>query len=262
MVKRWTWRYFLLLGMLALAACAPSDIGQRFAPPQRSLERDGGTRLTLRASCLPFAPACTLTQLRDAATRILSQRLAGSADVNDPVVRADGLANIVVELPGITSETQIANLTTLLTERGSVAILDTGSQMLPIGTTTAGKTCVTSCESDQSPIVFTGEQIDRTQVNVQNDQQHQAWVVTFGFAGSARQQFADYTASHIGQFLTITANDVVTESAVITTEIDGPGQITGLSQAEAQHLAADLKSGPLPVAVTLISSELAQPSVA
>lgn len=263
MAKRWTWGYLIALSialsLLVLTACAPIGLRQSVAP-QHTLARDGGTRLTLRATCLPSAPSCDVTKQRVAAIRVLSARLAGRSDVQDPVVRADGSANIVVELPGITGETQIADITSLLTKNGAVAILDTGSDFLDVGTSVVGKTCTSTCNVGQYRILFTGDQIDRNQVAAVVDQQSGKWVVEFAFAGSARQQFAQYTATHIGQYLTIAANDVVVNSATIQSEIDGPGQITGTSQAEAKQMAAYLKSGSLPATLTVVSTEMATPS--
>ncbi len=184
----------------------------------------------------------------------------GDSDVHDPVVRADGSTQIIVELPGITGSPQIADITSLLTSSGAVAILDTGSDFLPVGASTTGKTCVGPCEAGQYHIAFTGDQIDRNQVAAELDNQSGQWVVQFAFAGSARQQFASYTASRIGQYLTIAVDDIVVESATIQSEIDGAGQITGGDEASARQVAAYLKSGSLPAVITVVSSELVTPS--
>ena len=62
--------------------------------------------------------------------------------------------------------------------------------------------------------------MDPNQVNVQQDITHGGiWLVQFELAGSANEQFASYTASHVGLSLTITANDVVIESAVIRAKL-------------------------------------------
>jgi preprotein translocase subunit SecD len=49
-------------------------------------------------------------------------------------------------------------------------------------------------------------------------------------------------------------------SATIQSEIDGTGQIGGASEADAKRLAAYLKSGSLPVALSVASTELVMPS--
>lgn len=248
-----------VLGMLALSGC--SLIGVRQSPAsQHTLASDGGTRLILRAACLPDAPACDLSKKRDAAMRVLSRRLAGRSAIANPIVRADGAANIIVELPGMTDSGQVADITALLTGTGAVAVLDTGDAIVEVGESTAGQTCTTSCEAGQYRVVFTGGQMDRSQVAARQDEQSGHWVVVFGFAGPAKQQFAAYTASHIGQALTITSDDIVIESATIQSMIDGPGEITGVDETEAKRLAAYLNSGSLPVALSVVSTELVMPS--
>lgn len=248
-----------VLGMLALSGC--SLIGVRQSPAsQHTLASDGGTRLILRAACLPDAPACDLSKQRDAAMRVLSRRLAGRSAIANPIVRADGAANIIVELPGMTDSGQVADITALLTGTGAVAVLDTGDAIVEVGESTAGQTCTTSCEAGQYRVVFTGGQMDRSQVAARQDEQSGHWVVVFGFAGPAKQQFAAYTASHIGQALTITSDDIVIESATIQSMIDGPGEITGVDETEAKRLAAYLNSGSLPVALSVASTELVMPS--
>lgn len=249
------------LCMLAVVGCSP--IGVRQSPTShRMLAHDGGTRLTLRASCLPAAPACDLTKQRDAAIRVLSRRLAGRTEIANPVVRADGAANIIVELPGISGDAQITDITKLLTDVGGEAeILDAGDAILDAGTSVAGKTCVSACDAGQYRIVFTGDQMDPGQISVQQDTQHTGvWLVVFAFAGAAKKQFASYTASHIGQPLVITLNDVVISSPTIQSEIDGVGEISGLSEAGVRQVATDLKIGALPVALTVTTTEHVAPT--
>lgn len=258
-LKHWNGRCLVLFVALLLTACSPIGLRQSVTP-RHSLAQDGGAQFTLRVACLPTAPTCDLAKQRDAAIGVLTRRLSGRSDVHDPVVRADGSADIVVELPDITGSTQIADISTLLTSSGMVAILDTGSDFLPVGANTAGKTCAKACTPGQYHVAFTGDQIDRSQVAAQLDNQSGQWVVQFAFAGSARQQFASYTVSHIGEYLTIKVDDIVVESATIQSEIDGNCQISGMTESDAQQLAANLKLGALPAVITVVSSEQVTPS--
>lgn len=257
-LKHWNGRCLVLFVALLLTACAPIGVRQSVTP-QHSLARDGGVRLALHVACLPTAPTCDLAKQRDAAIGVLTRRLSGRSVVHDSVVRADGSTNIIVELPDITGSTQIADITTLLTSSGMVAILDTGSDSLPVGANTAGKTCANACAPGQYHVAFTGDQIDHKQVAAQPDNQSGQWVVQFAFAGSARQQFASYTASHVGDYLTIAVDDIVVESATIQSEIDGNCQISGMTESDAQQLAANLKLGALPATITVVSSEQVTP---
>jgi preprotein translocase subunit SecD len=241
---------------MSLAACAPSG-------PQYTLTHDGGYRITLRAACPPTALGCDLGQRRATALPILSQRLADRTQVQGAVVRADGPSDIVVGLPRVTSQRDAVGDVAVLAGRGAVAILDTGDQPLAIGESTAGRTCTTACHTGQYPIIFTGEQLDRASIDVERDSFSGGLVVTFQFGSAYKQQFADYTGTHIGKYLTITADDVVIESAAIQDKIasDSPVQINGaLTDTEAQLIADALWSGTLPIVLMIVGEERVSPS--
>lgn len=265
MPKPWNGRHLiasvcLLALVMLLAACSRPGPQQSLAP-QHTFARDGGIRLTLRVSCLPDASTCDLEKQRDAAVGVIARRLGERKDLSDPVVRGDGSDGIVVELPDVASGPLVGDITALVTTRGRIEILDTGDDSLVIGSSTVGKTCADTCDAGQYPVIFTGDQIDRSSVAAQQDRfQAGKWVVLFRFSGSSRQQFADYTASHIGRYLTITANDVVVMSSVIQSEIEDTGQITVMDENQARRLAAYLMSGSLPATIAVVSTEQAQPS--
>jgi preprotein translocase subunit SecD len=55
----------------------------------------------------------------------------------------------------------------------------------------------------------------------------------------------------------------VIESAVIQSQISGPGQISGnMTKAQATALAAQLTSGALPLVMTLVAVEQVTPTAA
>ena len=71
--------------------------------------------------------------------------------------------------------------------------------------------------------------------------------------GSAIGAFGSFTASNIGEFLTITFDRKVIELAVIQSAITGPAVITGnFTQQQANAVVADLKAGSLPVALMIV----------
>ncbi len=109
-------------------------------------------------------------------------------------------------------------------------------------------------------MAFSGSQVDPSSVSAQSDQ-NSSPVVVFEFQGAARSAFATYTGDHIGQYLTITVDSKVVESATIQSQISGQAQISGMqSLADAQALAAELKSAPLPMTVTLVSADVVRAS--
>jgi virginiamycin B lyase len=201
-----------------------------------------GLRITLQASCLPSHPSCPLASELGTVLQTLQRRSVDGLQVKDADVRLQGANGIVINLPGYT-DTAFAS--EVLGGRGELAIIDTGGTSVEVGT---------KVTPGQYKVLFTWAQLDQRSISA--DQQTNQSIVTFAFAGDAKAKFAAYTRTHIGQYLTITLDDTVIESAVIQSEINGQGQITGLPTFDdAQALALLLKSQPLPVMLTVVSVE-------
>jgi preprotein translocase subunit SecD len=240
---------------VSLAACASG--GSHY-----TLTHDGGYRLTLRAACPPFAVGCDLVQRRTAALPLLAQRLAERSAVQDAVVRADGASNLVVELPRVTNERDAASAVSALSGLGAVEFLDAGEQQLNVNESTAGRTCTApaACTTGQYLVRFTGEQLDRASIAVVRDPVSSKPIVHFAFIASAQSNFAVYTRTHLGTYLTITAGDRVLVAAVIQSEIDGPAEIAAVTAQQARTLADDLWSGSLPIVLALVHEERVPPA--
>jgi preprotein translocase subunit SecD len=85
--------------------------------------------------------------------------------------------------------------------------------------------------------------------------------VLLAFTSAYQPRFADYTRTHIGKYLTITADEIVIVSALIQSEFDTVLQIRGFSTVDAaQQLADVLWVGSLPIALTLVREERVAPS--
>lgn len=250
----------VVAGLLAcLALLLASCGGSTGAQP--SLGAVGGLRVTLQATCLPTAPGCDVSKQRDEAVSILSRRLSQPGGVAGAAVQADGQSGVVVDLPGVSD---IASVRPLLTSTGAVAFINSAGQPLDAGTDLSEELCTSTCGPGQYKILFTGSQLDASQVGATQDQSTSEWVVLFEFAGDARSQFEQYTRDNIGKYLTITLDGVVIECAVIQSEIDGQGEISSgsMTQRKAQQLAAMMISDPLPVALSVASTQTAAPATA
>jgi preprotein translocase subunit SecD len=141
-------------------------------------------------------------------------------------------------------------------------IIDTGSQSLPVGTDVTGLTCTTQCGSGQYKIQFKGQDLDTSSVSAGLDSNSQQPIVTFQFKGDAQTRFADYTQQNIGNYLTITLDDKVIESAVIQNQITGQGQISGsMTVSQANDLATLLKYGALPLPLSTVSEQQLAPTL-
>ncbi len=113
-----------------------------------------------------------------------------------------------------------------------------------------------SGQSANGPVyrtILTGKDIKSA--NPGFDPQTNAPVVEFTLTSDGAKKFADYTSSHVGQYLTIVLDKRVISSPQIKSPItQGNGEITGVSQAEAQSLAVQLRYGALPVPLRVASS--------
>ncbi|HEX6543908.1 MAG TPA: protein translocase subunit SecD [Ktedonobacterales bacterium] len=215
---------------------------------RQGLDLQGGVQFVFEASCPRAEPKCDIQSVMPQVVQNINQRITNGLAVSEPSVRASD-KRILVELPGFTNASQ-ASL--LLGQTGEMNIIDTGSTQVPEGTTVT---------PGQYPVRFTGAQLDSSQISASLDQSGQP-VVAFAFKGKAKTDFAKYTANNVGNFLTITLDNKVINSAVIRSEIDGPGQISGLpSTTDAQNLAALLKYGALPLPLKVVSSQEIAPTI-
>jgi preprotein translocase subunit SecD len=179
-------------------------------------------------------------------SQALQRRASAGLGVSGASVKQLDTTHFQVDLPGY-SDQQAGGAA--LGQRGVFQLIDTGNTPLNTGATVS---------ANAYPVLFTGSQIDPTTVGAGLDPQGGTPYVKFGFAGAAASRFDQYTRSHIGQYLTMTLDGVVIESATIQSEISGVAQVQyGHSLDDAMALAACLKSGPLPAPVTLVSASLA-----
>lgn len=237
--------------LLSLTACMPGV-------PAKTLQHDGGARITLHAACFPDQANCDLNARLNSVMDALSRR-ASVAGYQDVVVRKGNDAQtIVVEAPGATDGQQ---LVPLLTSRGQLFFIDSGDQALAVGEDVSDRICQDHCAPGQYTVLFRSEDLDQNQVRATTDVSTGQPVVDFAFKDSAKQHFANYTAANIGNYLTITLDGKVIESAVIQSQITGPGQISGnFTMSEAKTLAAELTSGALPLMMTLVNVEQVTPT--
>lgn len=216
--------------------------------------RVGGLRIV--ATTGPCAGSAATCDVKESTTRfgqeikILDQRFKDvlGASVDVAVLASNG--QVVIDLPGTTDQ---ATARALLAQ-GQFVALDTGDSPLTVGMDVR-KIFVLYAQA------FTGEQIDASTVRAELDQASGKPVVTFALRAQARNRFAEYTRTHIGQYLTYTLDGIVIESAAIQAPIRGRIQISGLPRmADAQRLALFLRSGALPLPLQVVSITVVHPS--
>jgi preprotein translocase subunit SecD len=229
-----------LLIAWGLVGCAQQAGG---TAPHKTLAQAGGLRVIVRLDCSASQDCGTFSSQLAQTTAALAARAQRGLGVQGASATALKGNEVQIDLPGYTDQ-QLA--VSALTAQGGAQFIDTGGNPLQVGTKVAAQ---------QYPVLFTSAQFDPNSIQATLDQ-NDAPIVTFEFQGSVRSQFATYTRDSQGGYLTITVDGVVVESATIQSEIDSLAEITGAkSMTDAQALAAELKSPPLPDPVSLVSAQ-------
>jgi preprotein translocase subunit SecD len=268
-MHRRTYLWLLFIAFLAAGAIfvdLPKTPGIHIAGYNNSLavkqglDLQGGVQITMQVYCPTGQPNCKISDAMPAIIDNLNRRIAQGLAVNDAVVRAEGGNRILIQLPDLQNETQALNL---LGTTGEMNIINTGSTPLSIGTDVTGQTCTTTCASGQYKIVFTGAELNPSSISAQIDSQTNQPAVSFQFQGSAQDAFSTYTQNNINNYLTITLDNKVIESAIIQSQITGTGQISGgnMTIAQAQNLASLLKYGALPLPLKVIDDSQVAPTL-
>lgn len=109
--------------------------------------------------------------------------------------------------------------------------------------------------------VMTGAQLNT--VSVQAGQTAGAYQIAFTLKSTGAKDFADYTSSHVGQYLAIVLDKKIISAPVIKNAItDGQGVIEGGFTADtANALAVQLRYGSLPVPVKVVESQTVGPTL-
>jgi preprotein translocase subunit SecD len=243
-MRRSTLLLLLLILLLAAGAAyvdAPNNGGIHLGgynndlQVRQGLDLQGGVQVLLEATCSLPPNHCTQEQLGlmpDVRDNI-ERRVNGGLGVSEPVIRLQGQDRISVELPGLKNE---QDAVALLGQTGKLEIIDTGPNSLSVGTVV---------QPNQYPVRFTGDQLDPNSIAASINSQNGQPIISFQFKGSAQSAFATYTQQNVGNFLTITLDNKVIESAVIQTQITGQGQISGGNMTDAGQRALDWRdTGP------------------
>jgi protein-export membrane protein SecD len=251
---------------------------QRDIALRLGLDLQGGLKVLLAAD--PLAGQDFEAGSMETARRIVENRV-NSLGLAEPVVQAQGERRIIVELPGIDNPEQAVE-----TIKGTALLefVDVGfSPLLPetVITTTLGgpeaegeaggepsltdtleptatpavtpTTGLTETEPAQpqatGPVyetILTGADI--ANVGLDRSEQNE-YVIPFELNADAAGVFAEYTASHVGQYLCIVLDKTVLSCPTIREPIpSGSGSISGAFTFEdARQLAIQLRYGALPM---------------
>src|SRR5579885_965123 len=246
----------LLLFIILLAACAayidwPNNPGINigflgYSNPlkvKEGLDLQGGVSVLLVPKNPQNYDSSALAENVAAARDQIEQRVNGGLGVNEPDIRVEtinGIPSIAVELPGLNSGDPFAAVNSLL-QTGTLEFWSTGPTQLQIGST-FDPSQYTAYNPGGQP-QFTGKDLDANNIYVGQDTTGQP-DINFEMKGDAVGKFYTFTQKNQYQYLTVTLDREVIESAVIQSAINGPGQITGrFTQQQAQQIVTLLKYG-------------------
>ena len=187
----------------------------------------------------------------------IAQRVSGGLGVNDATIRlqtVNGLPGMLVELPGLNSGDQQAAINSL-THSGKLEFWSTGPNAVQINSAFSPTQYAQYNNNSATTAPFTGTDLDPSQVYVGSDEAGRPQI-NFAMKSSSSAKFCTFTQQNVNQYLAVTLDRNVIESAVIQSSICGAGQITGqFTQNEAQNIVTLLKYGALPVAFTVASQQ-------
>jgi preprotein translocase subunit SecD len=252
-MRRGLFIVFLIgLAILAVYMAVPNTKGIHFLgynnnlQLRQGLDLQGGIQFLLQAKCPDTKKNCDISNSMSATITNLTNRVNGGLGVSEAVITSQqngGDYFISVQLPGLKDDQEAQKL---LGTTGNLEFIDTQSNALQVGTTVT---------DGQYPIKFTGKDLDPNSITVSFNTANQPQI-DFEMQGSARDAFATYTQQNIGNYLTVTLDNQVIESAVIQSQITGQGEISGGSMTvdSANQTASILRYGALPLALS-VSSE-------
>jgi preprotein translocase subunit SecD len=259
----------LLLFIILLAACAvyvdwPNNPGLHISflgintplTVKEGLDLQGGVRVLLVPDPSKHYDPQKLSEDMPAVLQNIEQRVNNGLGVNEPDIRqvtTNNTPGISVELPGLTSGDPFAQINSLL-RTGTLEFWATGSQAVQLGSTFDPTQFTTYNPGGKAP--FTGTDLDASQVYVSYDQTSRPQI-SFEMKGSdAITRFGQFTQKYVGQYLTVTLDRKVIQSAQIQSAITGPGVITGnFTVDEAQQVVTIRKYGALPLVLVPASEQ-------
>lgn len=224
------------------------------------LDLRGGLQALLEAD----VPANSTVAAEDMqnAKNILQNR-ANALGVSEVVMQVAGDRRIVAEFPGVTNPEEVVSA---LKQTALLEFVDMGNTPVAEGTkiqTDFGMTNPPAATASGEKIyhtVMTGAGLKTAAVSRSSAGEY---LISFELKPDSTKLFGDYTTSHLQQYLAIVLDKQVVSAPIIQGPItDGSGQISGkFTQASAQTLAVQLKSGALPIPIKVVESRTVGPTL-
>ena len=237
---------------LTLPEIGPAG-GTRVVETKLGLDLRGGLKVEYRVD--PAGGKAPTLADTDVVKQIIERRV-NATGVSEPVVVTSGTDRIVVEVPGVSDTAAIRKL---VGATGQLAFVP-----IPSGETPPSQGQKMDLSQAKYAPLFTGTEL--ASANIGSDKNGQR-AVDFVLKDNGKNLFAQWTASHIGEYFAIVLDSVVISAPVIQSSIpDGNVQISGgglggFSQADATELVNVLRFGSLPFPVEELSSDTIDPTL-
>lgn len=224
------------------------------------LDLRGGLQALLEAD-VPAETAVSAEELLNA--KNILQNRANALGVSEVVMQTAGDRRIVAEFPGVTNPEEVVSA---LKQTALLEFVDMGTTPVPEGTiiqTDFGIENPAATTDSGEPIyhtVMTGAGLKTASVS---RSQTGEFAISFVLNSDTTDIFAEYTTTHIRQYLAIVLDKQVISAPIIQNPItDGQGQISGnFTQETAQTLAVQLRSGALPIPIKVVESRTVGPTL-
>jgi protein-export membrane protein SecD len=230
------------------------------------LDLIGGLRVLLEADI----PTSEFTQEDLIETANNVSRRVNALGLSEATIQVQGNNRVLIELPGVTDREQAINT---IQQTALLEFVDFGGLVAQAQGYT-GQHILTDTQLDlqtlteeqlttrvRHPVtaepfhtVITGAALAAASAQI-DPQGTGGWFIQFEIDSEYQQTFADFTASRIGQPMAIVLDGEVLSAPTIQAQLSDGGVITGqFTQEEAQTLALQLRSGALPIPLSVESA--------
>lgn len=217
--------------IIAIVAIFALTVGWLAGNIRQGLDLQGGTHIVMQAEDTPQNKVTT-----EAIGQVINimQKRINEMGLTEPIIQREGGNRIIIELPG---------------EKDPKKAIET-----------IGKTAVLEFKDEDGNVKLTGEDLKNAKEQVG---QGKAPVVALEFTDSGTEKFSNLTAANIGRHIGIYLDGEMLTNPVVNEAITGGSAvITGQrTLEEAKDLAILLRSGALPVKMSVLEVRTVGPSL-
>lgn len=222
-------RFFVVIfAIIGIFACT---VGWLAGHIRQGLDLQGGTHIVMQAEDTDQNKVTP-----EAITRVINimQKRVNEMGLTEPIIQREGSNRIIIELPG---------------EKDPQKAIET-----------IGKTAVLQFKDEEGNVRLTGEDLKDAKEQLGQNKQP---LVSLKFSDEGGKKFADLTAANVGRHIGIYLDGEMLTNPVVNEAITGGAAvITGQrTLEEAKDLAILLRSGALPVKMSVLEVRTVGPSL-